>query len=263
MKTLHIIGRGLSPIHHLTLQGLRALKSSEKIFGIEPDQASWNIIQEEFQFKDIIDISNLYQCGVKDQDNYNNFLSFITRTLEISDTVALLIAGNPRFGVSFVQMLTQNPIPGVKIQIIDGISSFDVMFNDLAIDPIEQGTSLIDVNRMLLFKYQLEPATNYFLYHVCSVGTNQVHFNDASTNNKIELLENHLLKFYSGDKKITLCQASNGSTDPGLYQTFELKTLSKKLNEISFSTTLFIPAELPKQFCHEFYKLIGGDVYDS
>lgn len=263
MKTLNIIGRGLSPIHHLTLQGIRALKSADQIFGIEPDQSSWNLIQDEFKFKDIVDISNLYQCGAKDQDNYNGFISFITRTLETSHNVALLIAGNPRFGVSFVQMLSQNPIPGVKIQIIDGISSFDVMFNDLALDPIEQGTSLMDVNRLLLFKYQLEPATNYFLYHVCSVGTNQVHFHNASINNKIELLQNHLLNFYSDDKKITLCQASNGSDDPGLYQTFELKDLSKKLSEITFSSTLFIPAELPKQFCHDFYQLIGGEIYEA
>ena len=44
-----------------------------------------------------------------------------------------------------------------EIEIIDGISSFDVMMTYLGIDPLEQGTVLLDANRLLLFQYGLEP----------------------------------------------------------------------------------------------------------
>lgn len=263
MKILNIIGRGLSPLAHLTLEGIRALQSSDRIYGIEPDKLAWQSIMQEFKLSEIINISSLYTCGAKDQDNYISFISFIKQALELDNSIALLIAGNARLGVSFVQMLMQNPLPDVKLNIIDGISSFAVMCNDLAIDPLEQGTSLMDANRMLLFKYNLEPATNYFIYHICSVGTNQVHFNNACIDNQISLLEQHLLKFYSPEKNIILCQASNGSEYPGLYQTITLKQLSIKLSELTFSTTLFIPADLPKKYCNEFYNLIKGSSYDS
>ncbi len=37
--------------------------------------------------------------------------------------------------------------------VVNGISSFDFMLTLLQLDPIEQGTVVVDANRLLLFKY--------------------------------------------------------------------------------------------------------------
>ncbi|WP_374079187.1 SAM-dependent methyltransferase [Bdellovibrio bacteriovorus] len=260
MKTITVIGRGLDPAKHLTLEALRALKNADIVLGIEPEKESWLKLQAEFNLPEIKDIGFLYKNGAKDFDNYNSFVSYIFSTSEQHDNVVLLVAGHPRLGVTFAQMLSKNKDFSQDVRFIEGISSFDVMLNDLAIDPLEKGTSILDVNRLLLFQYQLENSVNYFLYHVCSVGTDKVHFQDATQDNSLSLLQAYLEKYFDRSKTIYLCKASNGQEHQAEYIPVLLGELAQNLSLIDFGTTLFVPAEKPSQINFNFLQLLRGAV---
>lgn len=252
MKKVTIIGRGLDPEKHLSLAALSALKHADIVLGIEPESEAWARIRKEFKLPEITDIAFLYKNGAKDLDNYNLFIEHILKMSQQHQNVVLLVAGHPRLGVTFAQLLSNEKNYDFDLQFIEGISSFDVMLNDLGLDPLEQGTSLIDVNRLLLFKYQLEPATNYFFYHICSVGTDRVHFSDATKDNKLALLQEYLEQFFSKNKTIFLCKASNGSRNKAEYIALELGSLTQSIDKIDFGTTLFIPANNPTQIDYIF-----------
>ena len=132
------------------------------------------------------------------------------------------------------------------------------MINDLHLDPIERGSSLLDVNRLLLFEYHLDTSINYFLYHICSVGTQNVNFREPTKDNKIILLQNYLLKFFAPEKNIYLCKASNGNKHQKSYSKITLKELAANVQEIDFGTSLYIPAESPTKINQEYLNLIRG-----
>lgn len=256
-KQISIIGRGMDPKKHLTLEAIDHLKNADVILGIESEVESWREITDTFQLKTIKVIENLYQNGAKDIDNYQAFINLIEKLTFQYDRIALLIAGHPRLGVTFAKLISdKDSLKSINIFYTVGISSFDVMINDLALDPLEEGTAILDANRILLFNLPIIPSINQFIYHICSVGTCLTNHQNAAQNNHIELLQQYLLKFYKSDKIITLCKASLGKSLQSDYINIQLKDFFKNLEKIDFATSLFIPAELPSSINKDYLKLL-------
>lgn len=112
----------------------------------------------EHGIRNFIFLTDLYVDGVTDTANYHAIYDKIIELVKIHKTVALLVEGHPRIGVTIVQWMAEreSELP-FKIEILEGISSFDTMINDLAIDPLERGTALLDANRLILFDITLDP----------------------------------------------------------------------------------------------------------
>lgn len=255
-KKITIIGRGVDPAKHLSLAALRALRQADKVIGIEPEKEAWQELRLEFGVPEIEDISHLYENGSGDLDNYERFIHHILALSERHVRLALLVAGHPRLGVTFLQLLSEKHAANVDIEVIEAISSFDVMMNDLALDPLERGTALVDANRMLLFQYDLEPSLSYFIYHVCSVGNSKTEFVDTAQGNRLDLLKTFLLKTYQADKELLLCKAANGSAGQSALIRFELAELERMAPLIDFGTTLYIPAEKPSRLDRRYLALL-------
>lgn len=260
MKTITVVGRGMDPAKHLTLDGIRALKQADIVLGIEPETEAWAALKQEFGVPDVQDVGCLYKNGAKDADNYSSFINHILSVSETQQNTVLVVAGHPRLGVTFAQMLSQRKNLDCEIRFIEGLSSFDVMLNDLAMDPLERGTAIWDVNRALLFEYKMEPSTNYFLYHVCSVGNSNTNFLDSSEGNQLMVLQNYLLRFYSPEKVIYLCKASNGEKHSAEYIPVLIQDLFKNAKQIDFGTTLLVSAEKPTHINREFLNTLRGAV---
>jgi uncharacterized protein YabN with tetrapyrrole methylase and pyrophosphatase domain len=256
-KKLTIIGRGVDPTKHLSMEALEILKTADLILGIESEIEFWSMIQKNHNITVIKDIASEYKNNNKDILNYQSFIDLAFHSLINNDHVVLLVAGHPRLGVTFSQLLSSDSrSAGINIQFVVGISSFDVMLNDLALDPIEQGTALLDANRLLLFEYKMETSLNYFIYHVSSVGNSKTNYQNPEQGNQVTLLKNYLIKHYSSSKKVAICQASNGKNSPSQYTWIDLSELESSISKLNYSTTLYIPAELPEKINFEFLHLL-------
>lgn len=257
-KTIHIIGRGLSPELHLNLAGLRALKNADLVIGIEFDSAAWEQIGKEFAIPMIHHIPQHYSSELRDIENYQNFVMIILNALEQHNTIAVLVAGHPRLGVSFVSLLEQ-AVGGrdVRVELVPNVSSFDILLNDLRLDALEQGSVVLDCNRLLLFSYQLDPSLNYFLYHSSSIGNRRTQYDQPSQGNRIDLLQEYLLKFFDPNKVITLCKAYCDA-NAGAYIQVSLGDLCAARDVIDYATTIFIPAEKPKSMNKDFLQILRG-----
>lgn len=250
---LSIVGRGVRPLEHLTLAGLRAIKSADVVFGIEPDTASWTKLAEEFDLPRIEPLDFLYRDGASDTENYEAFYSFIQDVTPLYENVVFVVAGHPRLGVSVAQWFTARGLPeNVELEIIEGISSFDTMFNDLQVDPIERGTSILDANRLLLFKYNIEPSLDTFIYHPSSIGNTQTDYTNCHERNQVSLLMKYLMQFFPAHKEIFFCKASNFSGQKENYIKLKLNEMQDKSQFIDPGTSIYIPAEKPTRICRTF-----------
>jgi len=113
------------------------------------------------------------------------------------------------------------------------------MINDLKVDPLDHGSTIIDANRLLLYKLKIEPKIDLFIYHICSVGNSRTDYNELSKNNHLSSLQNYLSEFYSDNHKIVLI-SSNKKSSHSLIKTYKLKDLIKLGDDITVAKpTLF------------------------
>lgn len=256
MPKISIVGRGIDPQKHLSLSAIRTLRAADKVVGIEPQKEFWDGFQKEFGICAIEDIANLYSSQDHDVVNYHRFVDHVLHLSSNYDNVALLVAGHPRLGVTFIELLKKRASEHVQIEIVDGISSFDVMMTYLEIDPLEQGTVLLDANRLLLFRYELERAFSYFIYHVSSIGNSQTNFINPSLNNRVDLFKKYLLKYYPEGKELFLCRASSGKNEQSTCIRSTIGEIDRCTSQIDYSTTLYLPADKPSRLDWEYLKLL-------
>lgn len=240
---LRIIGLGIREESQITLEGIRSLRSAEKVCYLPIEEAAVESLLTELQVNDPVNLRHLYHDGRKDLDNYISIAKAILALCKKYDDVAFLVGGHPRVGVSIVQWfeaLQKNL--DLELDVLPGVSSFAALINDLKIDPLEHGTAMIDCNRLLNHKLKIESSINYFFYHICSVGVAETHVSDASKGNRIDLLKAWLLQFYPETKQVELICSATGKDSKSTATTTTLGDLESLLPKIHFGTTLFISA---------------------
>lgn len=257
MSKISIIGRGVDPAKHLSISALRTLQKADRVVGIESEMEFWSELQKDFQIPKVEDLRSLYRSQDKDMINYHRFVDCVLDISSKCSHLALLIAGHPRLGVTFIDLLKTKASKDLEIEILDGISSFDVLVTHIGIDPLEQGTVLLDVNRLLLFQYRLQPELSYFIFHASSIGNSTTNFLNPSLDNRIDILKTYLLKYYPEDKELFLCRASNGKNENSTMIRTTILELDISLGKIDYSTTLYIPPEKPTQLDWDYLNLLG------
>lgn len=257
MPKITIIGRGVDPAKHLSISALKVLQKVDRIVGIESEMEFWSELQKDFKIPQVEDLRSLYRSQDKDMVNYYRFVDTVLDISSKCPHLALLVAGHPRLGVTFIDLLKAKASNNLEIEILDGISSFDVLLTHIGIDPLEQGTVLLDVNRLLLFQYRLQTELSYFIYHASSTGNSTTNFLNPSLNNRIDILKQYLLKYYSQNKELFLCKVSNGKNESSNMVRTSIKELDICIEKIDYSTTLYIPPEKPTNLDWDYLKLLG------
>jgi uncharacterized protein YabN with tetrapyrrole methylase and pyrophosphatase domain len=251
---IRVVGAGIRGIAQLTLEALAALRQAPKVLvlGVDADALA------SVGLPDAESLSSLYREGARDEDNYQRIRRRVYAAARQYGEVALLVSGHPRVGVTFLQWLEQDrKTRPFALEVIEGISSFDTMINDLRRDPLERGSVLLDANRVLLFRLALEPRVDHYIYHVCSVGTARTYMSEPATANAIHLLKEHLLRYYPPEHPVELLSSANTASGELVRVVGRVETLEALLPAVTFSSSLFIPAMQPKTVDGRFLELLG------
>lgn len=239
---IYLIGAGVSLNNHLTLQSLSTLRKVDKVCFFPTVRGETEELLEALGQTSHEDISRLYVNGGRDYDNYNRIADYMTSCAK-KGSVALLLPGHPRVGVSTAAIIEQRAKEaGIAVRVYAGISSFDTMINDLKMDPLEKGSTMLDANRILAYGFALETRVNLFIYHICSVGTSKTFYEQPSAANRLDMLKQYLLKFYAADHKIIILESPVHPDSPGTRHELTLDELDQAGETVHFGTTLFIPA---------------------
>lgn len=243
MNTLRIIGSGVKGAMHITYEALINLNKANKILWLGSIEGFENWVSEyHWQAEDI---TSLYENGALDSNNYQRIKSKVLFELAQHHDVAFVVLGHPRLGVTIVQEFQNEK--GNEIIVLPGISSFDTMINDIALDPIEEGTCLLDVNRLLLYDYNMDPCLNYFIYHICSIGNAKTDYINPNEKNGVSYLKVKLLKHFPECHPLILLSSSGSHQQGASHLEGNIESLKDLLENVTFSSSLFIPAKLPSK----------------
>lgn len=260
MVTLRIIGLGINNVSHLTLEGVEQLKRAKKILFLSSDPNGLTCLLHQFNIDSIEDLQSLYKDLEQDENNYRNIESKILQDCVDFNDVALLLPGHPQVGVTIVQRLQDRGKQSeLNIVMTPGISSFDSMATDLKRDPLEYGSVIVDANRLLLFEYQMEPAIDCYIYHVCSVATSRISMRNPALGNQLNLLQQHLLRFYTPESRVVLICSSIKENIPTQMIDGTVSRLCDLLPHIHFGTTLFIPGRRSESLSKTYLKLLKNN----
>lgn len=253
---LYIIGAGIVPQRDISAGAIDVLKSVGCVLYHNFDGA--DDLFRHLNIASTFNLTPLYQNGAIDSDNYARMESTVLAKLKEVGQAALLLLGHPRVGVTISDTLTEKAKElKFDIQFLPAISSFDTMINDIPIDPLEPGTLMIDSNRLLLYRNQLDPHLHTIIYHICSVGTSETNYSDPSTNNKLELLSSYLCKFFPPEHTVVLVQSQyDQSEESGRQTRATVKEISQLAPHISFSSSLFVPAVENENYDKDYLNLL-------
>jgi len=253
-KTIFIVGTGQIPTKHMTLEGVSVCKNAKKLLLINGDsQAVLDAIHGHQNYEDIM---SLYVDGAIDDDNYKRIVSKILAESNNFDSIAVTTAGHPLVGVSWWERLRRSSGFCAELRYIEGISSLTGMFVDLNIDPLESGTTILDVNRFLIFDQEINPEFDLYIFNICSTGTRRTNISNPAKDNQLLLLKNHLLKFYPAATIIKLISSKYDDRIDSKIRDIELSSLELVLPEVKFYSSLFLPAIKPKRVNRDFVRLL-------
>jgi uncharacterized protein YabN with tetrapyrrole methylase and pyrophosphatase domain len=257
MNHLVVAGLGICDLQQVTLESQKHILAADHIIylGTEPVRHLSQL--KDWGVRSVQSILELYQDGDVDEANYTRLYHAVVEAASAHAHTVLLVPGHPRIGVTLVQRLVRGH-ERFQVEVLPGISSFDTLINDLARDPLEAGSILVDANRMLLFDLKWAPTIDCYLYHVCSVGTRLVHVSDAQKDNAWDLLKLHLLQIYPADTEVVLISSSAQMDGACQKISIPLCRVEELLPHVHFGTTLFIPAVKAKRINLAFYHRLRG-----
>ncbi|XAV88418.1 MAG: SAM-dependent methyltransferase [Candidatus Symbiodolus clandestinus] len=246
MRKISVIGSGMLGINQITTEGFSIIQNTNKVFWIGEISGLKDYLSHNNN--DYEDLSHLYEDGGIDIVNYNRIVQYVTNSLTEYEHICLVVPGHPRIGVTIIQILQKlSDDGGFLFNCYPGISSFDAMINDIGIDPLEEGVSLLDANRLIIYDYKMDSCINYFIYHVCSIGNSNTDFSSPQLSNKVSYLKSKLIKHFEGKHKIYLLSAStkNGELPDKLEG--NISDLERLLSQVTYRHTLYVPSIPPNK----------------
>lgn len=241
MRVIKLVGLGMYPQRDLTLGGRDAILSSRLVlFSSNPAIRPWLV---ELGAKFIRDVSDRYVNGGKDVDNYAAIIDAVLEASYEYGDVAYVVPGNPNLGVTATQKFLELAAKedDLSVEVIPGVSSLDTVAMDLGLDYLERSCVIVDSNRLLLLRYQLDPRIGVLIYHASSVGTSRTDYSKPWETNRLDLLQEYLCEQLDPTRPYYAVVSQSG---PGLAPRVlsgELSTLADSIREIDYGTTLYIP----------------------
>ncbi|WP_206918487.1 SAM-dependent methyltransferase [Alicyclobacillus suci] len=161
---VYVIGAGIRGRKHLTLEAISFLKQASLVLFFPCETISKDWLENNLGVACAESLHALYQDGARDEDNYTRIVNRILESANEVSTVAVLMPGHPRVGVTWIADLEIAKYNGnIQLRVVDGISSVDTMISDLKRDPLEHGALIVDANRILLYNLNLDPRLDHYI----------------------------------------------------------------------------------------------------
>ncbi|WP_328786187.1 MULTISPECIES: SAM-dependent methyltransferase [unclassified Streptomyces] len=257
-RRIIVVGTGMLPPRDLTAAGAEAIRSADAVVY----SATWPGIKQWLSNvggRQIIDISHLYQLNEVDMDNYDAILRALLDLAREHRSVAYLVPGTPHLGVSNTSTLVQiaRDTDGLEVEVIPGVSSFDTIATDLDVDYLSRGTTVIDSNRLLMYRVKLDPTLGVLIYHPASVGNARVDYETPWSSNNLVLLQDYLLNAFDAQHPYYAVLSASAPGRHAEVTRGELGRLAADARVFQYGSSLYLPPSTDFDLDEEFVRRLA------
>jgi uncharacterized protein YabN with tetrapyrrole methylase and pyrophosphatase domain len=239
MSTLCILGSGIKTIAHITIESQEFIKNADIVLHLlnEP-------IMKEYVTKlakKSIDLQDTYYSVDSRKLCYKLITNKIIEQFEHHKNVCVIFYGHPIFCVNPAQaainIAKEN---GINVISCPGISSLDCLFSDLNIDPAEHGMQIYTADDLINNQHIINIKSTLVILQAGFINFDMhVH---QSKNENLNILVDHLMKFYAEDQICIIYEASLYPDINPLKKKTQLNSL--KNSKISSISTLIIKPDV-------------------
>jgi uncharacterized protein YabN with tetrapyrrole methylase and pyrophosphatase domain len=263
-QLLSVIGCGVKGWRQVTLEALRQLASADRILTLSLADHDVRTILAFVGNKPFVSLDDLYHDGAVDRVNYDRIVARVIAESNVHDRVALMVYGHPRVGVSFLSALERHcGAHDITFRVVTGISSFDTMIDDLGRDALEPGSVIIDANRLLLRRIELDSRLDHYIYHVCSVGVAATNYSEPSLGNRLDLLRDHLLRYFPPSHEALLLSSAVRVGAVPRRIACPIGELERLLPALSFDSSLYLSGVRSGTIDRDFLDLLQASSGES
>jgi hypothetical protein len=235
---VYLVGLGVSPVCHITLQAQDVLQRCTTIFVVDH---GFGILKYLGTLcSDVVNLLDEYQEGIHRLTTYQRMASrVIDRALD-SSPVAFATYGHPSWLVYPSALIRESGrMLGLNINIVHGISTIDTVIGDLGIDPGTDGLQIHEATGLVKEERQLDPHVPCLLLQADAFDTPIFSMGNRDPERYVAL-KNYLLKFYDSTHEVISIYSSTHPLMRPIKKRFIIQDLPDTLANQIISGTLFI-----------------------
>lgn len=207
-KHLYLIGYGISYCADRSPLVAQYAERAEILFALESDIGHLN---SELPHKNIINLMSLYKQGVPRHEAYQQIAEYILAAFSKHLTVGLFVEGSPFFLDSICELLErQANAQGIRIIIVDGRSSLDVIIQSLRI-PLGYGLGVYLAEDFCAGNCAPNAESVNIFFQPGNVGTERIQIEDVGRSG-VQTLKERLLEYYQPTDRWLLINLGHAPT---------------------------------------------------
>ena len=227
-KRLIIVGTGIQ-LGHLTLEAQSAISSAKKLLYLVSDPVTEQYLCKLNQTAE--NLIGFYEEGKDRIITYQEMIEHIMKRLEENNDLCVAFYGHPGvFTYPSHKAIQRARALGYEARMLPGISTEDLLFAELGIDPGEFGLQSFEATAYLYNAYKIDPKCYVILWQIGVLGQLK-YTQNLQIKPELIRIRDLLLTIYPEDQEIILYYASSHR----IINSSIIYSQLKKLDEIEFN----------------------------
>ncbi len=229
--TVYVIGAGVDPKRHLTLEAIEALGSCKEIWTNVPIEV-FNHLPQTFAHA-ARSLKPFYKDNQPRRQNYADVTRHILSRAGELGVVGYFTQGHPIIFDSVASSLySQGTAQGLKINLIGGVSSIDTVLLDVRFDP-GGGLQIFEATNFVQHKLQFDTRAALLLFQPSVFGMSTPRLSANAPHPSLTHLRDALLAHYPAHHKASFVRSATSFNPP-----FIIEVDVGELHTVSPSATL-------------------------
>ena len=235
---IYLAGLGMYDLRQVTLETMEALRSANAIYHLSDRHRELCDINPNTH-----DLSEVYlQPGKRRAEIYDNLASYVVDAASKQASIVLALDGNPMFfsDISWKTVAVARQ-RGLRVEVLPGVSSIDVLPGQLGFDPGDLGLQIFEATQLVLYQMPINAYSSslvlqvgYFFQHVTTVPPTR-------QQGAYDRLTKHLQRFFPDDHPAIFIHSAYSREARTVVFSTSVVSIDDCRNEIKPGMTLYLP----------------------
>lgn len=234
-----IVGTGIVGAHQLTREAEEVIRRARRTFVIESGYGMPEYLEALCPL--VTSLGSFYEPGQDRLPTYQRMAAEVVSAAVEEGPVCLATYGHP-WVYCYPTTLTVRAaeLLGLHVEVFPGISSFDTLLVDLAIDIAPSGIQMYEATDLLLRRRPLQSDVTCIIWQPTVVGE-PTYRPEPPTAEQLRPLQDYLAGFYPDDHEVALVTTKTHPLSRSVVRRFPLRGLTAELQRAPEVATLYIP----------------------
>jgi uncharacterized protein YabN with tetrapyrrole methylase and pyrophosphatase domain len=234
-----VVGLGIVGAYQITREAEETIRRCRQTFVI--DTAVGVVSYLRSLSPNVTSLASTYVTGRHRRLIYRDMASRVVAAALENRPVCFATYGHPRLYCHPAALIQRAAtVLNLKTAVLPGISSIDVLFADLGVDPGFDGLQVYDSTDLVVRRRPLQTDVSCVLMQA-PLAMQPYNKPGLSNLQDLQILQNYLLEFYPADHMVTLLTARTHPLLQSIRQRVAIGRLAVALQQAVSMATLFIP----------------------